>query len=99
MASLIDSAVKNPAEMLEMCVQSLGWENPLEEEMAIPLQYFCLENSRTEETDGLQSMGSKESDRTEQLKSNKASDMAAAVFGLCESCPELAPTVHARSCS
>ena len=40
-----------------------------------------------------------QANRTEQLKSNKASDMAAAVFGLCESCPELAPTVHARSCS
>ena len=25
-------------------VRSLGWENPLEEEMANPLQYSCLEN-------------------------------------------------------
>ena len=31
-------------EMLEMQIQSLGWEDPLEEEMANPLQYSCLEN-------------------------------------------------------
>ena len=27
-----------------MQVQSLGWEDPLEKEMANPLQYSCLEN-------------------------------------------------------
>ena len=27
-----------------MLVQSLGWEDPLEKEMANPLQYSCLEN-------------------------------------------------------
>ena len=27
-----------------MQIQSLGWEDPLEEEMANPLQYSCLEN-------------------------------------------------------
>ena len=59
MASLVDSAVKNPPAMQEMRVQSLGWENPLEKEMATPLQYSCLENSRTEEPGGLQSMGSR----------------------------------------
>ena len=30
--------------MQEMWVQSLGWEDPLEKEMASPLQYFCLGN-------------------------------------------------------
>ena len=29
-----DSAVKNPPAKQEMQVQSLGWEDPLEEEMA-----------------------------------------------------------------
>ena len=27
-----------------MHVRSLGWEDPLEEELATPLQYFCLKN-------------------------------------------------------
>ena len=31
--------------MLETWVPSLGWEDPLEKEMAYPLQYPCLENS------------------------------------------------------
>ena len=39
--------VKNPPalqEMQEMLVGSLGQEDPLEEGMATPLQYSCLEN-------------------------------------------------------
>ena len=35
--------------------------------MATPLQYSCLENSRTEEPGGLQSTESQSLDRTEQL--------------------------------
>ena len=31
--------------MQETRVQSLGWEDPLEQGMAYPLQYSCLENS------------------------------------------------------
>ena len=80
MASLVDSAVKNPPAMQEMRVQSLGWDNPLEKEMATPLQYSCLENSRTEEPGGLQSTESQSLDRTEQLKNNMASDVAAGVL-------------------
>ena len=30
--------------MQEMQVQSLGWEDPLEKEIATQLQYSCLEN-------------------------------------------------------
>ena len=30
--------------MQETQVQSLGWEDPLEEELANPLQYSCLKN-------------------------------------------------------
>ena len=36
--------VKKPPAMQEMRVQSLGWEDPLEKEMASPLQYSCLGN-------------------------------------------------------
>ena len=34
-ASLVAQIVRNPPEMKETWVQSLGWEDPLEEEMAI----------------------------------------------------------------
>ena len=40
------SAVKNPPAMQEMRVQSLGWEDPLDEGMANPLHYSCPENPR-----------------------------------------------------
>ena len=37
--------VKNLLAVEETCIQSLGWEDPLEKEMAThPLQYSCLEN-------------------------------------------------------
>ena len=50
--------------MQEVRVQSLGWEDPLEEEMAIHSHSSILawEISWTEELGGLQSMGRKESD-------------------------------------
>ena len=43
--SLIAQLVKNPPAMRETCVQSLGWEGPLEKGMAAHLEYSCLENS------------------------------------------------------
>ena len=43
-ASLMAHNVKNPPAMLETWVQSLGWEDSLEEGIANPLQYSCLEN-------------------------------------------------------
>ena len=58
--------VKNPpAIMQEMQVQSLGWEDPLEEEMAIHSSILAWEIPRTEEACGLQSVGCKGSDMTE----------------------------------
>ena len=53
------SAVKNlPAmqETQEMWVQSLGWEDPLEEEMATHSSILAWKIPWTEEPDGLQSM-------------------------------------------
>ena len=44
-------------ETLEIQFQSLGWEDPLEEEMQ-PTPVFLLGNPWTESTGGLQSMGS-----------------------------------------
>ena len=48
-----------------MRVQSLGWEDPLEEEMAPNSSIFSWRNPQTEEPGGVQSMGSKELDSTE----------------------------------
>ena len=38
------SVVRNPLAVQEAQVRSLGGENLLEEDMANPLQYSCLEN-------------------------------------------------------
>ena len=38
--------VKSPPVMQETLVESLGWEDPLEEGMTNSLQYSCLENHR-----------------------------------------------------
>ena len=48
-----------------MQVQSLGWEDPLEEEMATHSSILAGIIPRIEEPGELQSMGHKESDRTE----------------------------------
>ena len=59
--------VKNlPAmqETQEMWVQSLGQEDHLEEKMAIHSSILAWEVPWTEDTGGLQSMGSQESDTT-----------------------------------
>ena len=57
--------------MQETQVQSLGWEDPLEKEMATRI--LSLEIPRTEEPGRLQSMGLKESDMTEQLSRHSRS--------------------------
>ena len=50
-----------------MWVQSLGREDPLEEEMATHFSILSWEIPGTEEPGGLQSMGHKEPDTTEGL--------------------------------
>ena len=51
--------VKNlPAVQEMMWLWSLGWEDPLEEEMATYSSILAWKNPWTEETGGLQSMGS-----------------------------------------
>ena len=54
----------------ETWVRSLGWEDPLEKVMATHSSIFAWEVPWTEEPGGLQSMGSQEMDRTEQLNNN-----------------------------
>ena len=45
----------------------MGWEDPLEEAMAIHSTILAWRIPRTKEPGGLQSMGHKELDMTEQL--------------------------------
>ena len=52
---------------MEIQVQSLGWEDPLEKELATHSSILTWRIPWTEEPGGLQSMGSKESDMTEPL--------------------------------
>ena len=50
-----------------MQVLSLGWEDPLEEEMETHSSILAWELPWTEKPGGLQFMGSQESDTTERL--------------------------------
>ena len=50
--------VKNPPAMQVMQVHSLGWEDPLEKEMATHSSVLAWDIPWTEEPGGLQSMGS-----------------------------------------
>ena len=49
--------VKNPPAKQEMQVQSLGWEDPLEKELATHSSILAFEIPQTEEPGMLQSMG------------------------------------------
>ena len=49
--------VKNLPAMREPWVQFLGWEDPLEEDMATHSSILAWEIPQTEEPDGLQSTG------------------------------------------
>ena len=59
--------VKRLPTMQETWVRSLGQEDPLEKEMATHSSICAWKIPWTEEPGGLQSMGHKESDTTEQL--------------------------------
>ena len=54
--------VKNPPAVWETRVRSLGWEDPLEREMATHSSVLAREIPWTEEPGGLQSMGSQKSE-------------------------------------
>ena len=56
--SLVAQTVKRLSTMWETWVQSLGWEDPLEKEMAIHSSTIAWKISWTEEPGRLQSMGS-----------------------------------------
>ena len=56
--SLVAQIVKNLPAMWETWVQSLGWKDPLEKEMATYPSILAWTITWTEEPDGLQSMRS-----------------------------------------
>ena len=55
-ASIVAQLVKNPPAMQETQVQSLGWEDPLEEERATNSSVLAWRIPWTEEPGGLQSI-------------------------------------------
>ena len=57
-SSLAAQLVKKMPEMQETQVQSLGWEDPLEKRMVTHSSILAWRIPRTEESGGLQSMGS-----------------------------------------
>ena len=56
--SLVAQMVKRLPAMRETRVRSLGWEDPLEKEMATHSSILAWRIPQTEEPGGLQSMGS-----------------------------------------
>ena len=62
--AFIAQLVKNLPAMQETRVQFLGWEDPLEKEMATHFSILTWRIPRTEEPGRIQSMGSQESDMT-----------------------------------
>ena len=65
--SLVAQAVKHLPTMWETLVLSLGWEDPLEKEMATHSSILAWKIPWTEEPARLQSRGCKELDMTERL--------------------------------
>jgi len=61
---LVAQIVKNPPAMRETLVCSLGWEDPLEEKMAIHSSILGWRIPCTEEPGSLQSVGLKQPDVT-----------------------------------
>ena len=57
-SSLVVQTVKHLSTTQETQVRSLGWEDPLEQEMAIRSSTIAWKIPWTEEPGGLQSMGS-----------------------------------------
>ena len=59
--------VKRQSTMREILVRALGWEDPLEKEMATHSSILAWKIPWMEEPGRLQSLGPKESDMTERL--------------------------------
>ena len=69
-ASLVAQMVKNLPAIWETWVQSLGWEDPLEEGMATHSSILSWRIPWTEEPGSYSPWGCNELDTTEQLNNN-----------------------------
>ena len=67
-AAQVTQMVKNPPAMQEHHVQSLGWEDLLQKEMALHCSILTWEIPRTEEHGRLQFMGSQRARHDLQTK-------------------------------
>ena len=67
-ASLVAQMVKNLPDMQETWVQSLGWEYPLEKEMATHSSILAWEIHGQRRPAGCSPWGHKELDTTERLR-------------------------------
>ena len=72
-ASLVAQTVKNLPANAGDIVQSLGWEDPLEKEMATHASILTWKIPWTEEPDGLQSTGSQKNQTGQNKTTTKAS--------------------------
>ena len=63
-----------------MWVQSLGWDDPLEKEMATHSSILAWEIPWTEEPGGCSPWHCKESDATERLKNNKKKQVKLIIY-------------------
>ena len=71
-ASLVVQMVKHLSVMQEIQVQFLGWENPLEKEMAAHSSTFAGKIPSIGEAGSLQSWVAKQSDTAEQLNNSNS---------------------------
>ena len=73
--SLVAQAVKNLPAVQETQVRSLGWEDPLEKEMATHSTILAWRIPGIEEPGGYSPWGLKESNMTERLTLSLSSNM------------------------
>ena len=77
--SLIPQLLKSLPAMQETQIRFLGWEDPLEKEMATHSSTLAWRIPWTEEPGMLQSMGSQESDMTERLSTHSTNEYSSLV--------------------
>ena len=74
--------LKNLPAVWETWVQSLGWEDPLEEDMATRSSILAWKIPRTEEPGGYGPWGRKESDTTKHAHTHKTSGRCMSLWSL-----------------
>ena len=74
-ASLVVQRLKHLPAMQETWVRSLGWEDPLEKDMATHSSILAWRIPWTEEPGGLQSLGCEELDTIREVEINHIQDI------------------------